>query len=98
MSLTAVAGRAVERAPIPDVITRMGSGYLGARARRRLQTDVDVEAACALDMGEHPIAENTDAANSQHYELPAEFFQLVLGPRRKYSSCLYDGASSNLAV
>jgi cyclopropane-fatty-acyl-phospholipid synthase len=98
MSLTAAAGRAVERAPIPDVITRMGIGYLVARARRSLETEAgDLEAEFALDMREHPIAENTDAANAQHYELPAEFFRLVLGPRRKYSSCLYDGALSSLA-
>jgi cyclopropane-fatty-acyl-phospholipid synthase len=36
-----------------------------------------------------PIAAHTDAANEQHYELPAEFFGLVLGARRKYSCCLY---------
>jgi cyclopropane-fatty-acyl-phospholipid synthase len=35
------------------------------------------------------IAEFTAAANTQHYELPPEFFAEVLGPRRKYSSCLY---------
>src|SRR5436309_2904760 len=98
MSLTAAAGRAVERAPIPDVITQIGIGYLVARARRSLESEPDhVEAAFALDMRDHSIAENTDAANSQHYELPAEFFRLVLGPRRKYSSCLYDGGVSSLA-
>lgn len=33
-----------------------------------------------------PIALHTDAANEQHYEVPAEFFQYVMGPRMKYSS------------
>jgi cyclopropane-fatty-acyl-phospholipid synthase len=33
------------------------------------------------------VTVNTDDANRQHYELPPEFFGLVLGPRRKYSSC-----------
>ena len=33
---------------------------------------------------------NTAEANAQHYEIPAEFFALVLGPQRKYSCCLYD--------
>ena len=94
MSLTAAAGRAVERAPIPDALTRLGIGYFVARARRRLNVyDGDVEPAFARDMRSHPIAENTDDANAQHYEVPAEFFRLVLGPRLKYSSCLYAGAS-----
>jgi cyclopropane-fatty-acyl-phospholipid synthase len=33
-----------------------------------------------------PIAINTTDANQQHYEVPTEFFQLVLGKRLKYSS------------
>ena len=41
-------------------------------------------------MAERPIAEHTDAANEQHYEVPAAFFQACLGPRLKYSSCLYE--------
>lgn len=28
----------------------------------------------------------TAAANEQHYEVPTDFFKLVLGPRMKYSS------------
>ncbi len=37
-----------------------------------------------------PIAINTREANEQHYELPCEFFELVLGRRLKYS-CGYFG-------
>lgn len=32
-----------------------------------------------------PIAVNQSNANEQHYEVPAEFYQLVLGPCLKYS-------------
>ena len=32
-----------------------------------------------------PIAINQTDANDQHYELPADFFRLVLGPRLKES-------------
>jgi len=35
-----------------------------------------------------PIAIETSAANRQHYEVPTEFYRLVLGPRLKYS-CTY---------
>jgi cyclopropane-fatty-acyl-phospholipid synthase len=98
MNLTVAAGRAVERAPIPDAITRLGIGYLVARARRRLNGGPeDREAVFAREMRFRPIAENTEDANAQHYEVPAEFFALVLGPRRKYSSCLYDSPATSLA-
>jgi cyclopropane-fatty-acyl-phospholipid synthase len=40
-------------------------------------------------MSSGPVAESVDAANQQHYELPAEFLGLILGPRRKYSGCLW---------
>ena len=36
-----------------------------------------------------PIALVPDEANRQHYEVPPEFFELILGPRLKYSSALY---------
>jgi cyclopropane-fatty-acyl-phospholipid synthase len=99
MSVTAAAGRAVERAPVPDVITRLGIAYLVARARRRLHgAGAGAEANFAGDMRTHPIAENTADANAQHYEVPAEFFDLVLGPRRKYSSGFYEGSGVTLAA
>ena len=97
MNLTAAAARAIERAPIPDPITRLGVAWLVARARRRLRNTRDAEANFARDMRSRPIAEHTDDANVQHYEVPPEFFRLVLGPRRKYSCCLYSGGAATLA-
>lgn len=47
-------------------------------------------------MNASPIALRTESANAQHYEVPAEFFAAVLGPRRKYSSALYEGAANTL--
>ena len=41
-----------------------------------------------------PVAINTADANEQHYEVPAEYFLKCLGPRLKYSSCLYPEGSS----
>jgi cyclopropane-fatty-acyl-phospholipid synthase len=38
---------------------------------------------------EMPIAIATDSANQQHYEVPAAFFQHILGPAMKYSCCLW---------
>jgi cyclopropane-fatty-acyl-phospholipid synthase len=42
------------------------------------------------------IAVATDKANEQHYELPPDFFQLMLGPRLKYSSCHWSSVDQGL--
>lgn len=43
------------------------------------------------------IAIETAAANAQHYEVPAELFTYVLGPRLKYSSCYFPPGVESLA-
>ena len=43
-----------------------------------------------------PIAQHQSDANEQHYEVPAEFFQIVLGPKLKYSACLFHTPKSTL--
>jgi cyclopropane-fatty-acyl-phospholipid synthase len=44
-----------------------------------------------------PVASDPRAANEQHYELPAELFELILGPRLKYSCCRWTDPGSTLA-
>ena len=44
-----------------------------------------------------PIAVLQEKANDQHYELPHEFFRLVLGPCLKYSSGYWPRAGMSLA-
>ncbi len=98
MSLLAATIDLAERAPLPDAALRLGVGALVANARRRLKTGpADIEQAFAEAMADHPVALHPEQANAQHYELPAEFFELVLGPRRKYSSCLYGPGAETLA-
>lgn len=46
---------------------------------------------------EGPIAFATREANEQHYELPPAFFEQALGPRRKYSGCLWEPGTTTLA-
>jgi len=55
------------------------------------------EAAVLVGFESGPITVNADDANRQHYDLPPEFFGLVLGPRHKYSCCYWDAATSGLA-
>jgi cyclopropane-fatty-acyl-phospholipid synthase len=76
---------------VPDIIVRYG-------VQRELIAEIDkikrmtVEEQMRLKMQfidelrTMPIAIHQAAANEQHYELPAEFFKLVLGPCLKYSS------------
>jgi cyclopropane-fatty-acyl-phospholipid synthase len=45
---------------------------------------------------ESPVAVETQAANEQHYEVPSAFFQQVLGPHLKYSSCYFDPGVTDL--
>ena len=95
MNLTALTVQAAERLKLPDSATRAGIRLLVDRTRRKLDhTPPGAEPDFAAGMTDFPVAQHTDAANSQHYELPASFFEHILGPRRKYSSCLYEGAKS----
>ena len=41
------------------------------------------------DLRRRPVAEQTKAANEQHYEVPTEFYLECLGKHLKYSCCLY---------
>jgi cyclopropane-fatty-acyl-phospholipid synthase len=90
MNLVAAATGAVERLPLPDSIIRAGIALLVGQTSRRLRcASPDAEQVFAEAMASRPIALHPDAANTQHYELPPAFFAMVLGPRRKYSCCLY---------
>jgi cyclopropane-fatty-acyl-phospholipid synthase len=98
MSLVTFATGAIERAPLPDVLTKAGIGWLCGRTRRKLAAGgAKAEANFARHIAGEAIAERPDAANTQHYEVPAAFFERVLGPRRKYSCCLYEHANTTLA-
>jgi cyclopropane-fatty-acyl-phospholipid synthase len=46
------------------------------------------------ELRDSPLAIETDKANDQHYMVPPKFFEYCLGPRLKYSSCLWDKASN----
>jgi cyclopropane-fatty-acyl-phospholipid synthase len=44
--------------------------------------------ALLAELDDSPVAIHTDEANEQHYEVPTELFELMLGPHLKYSSGL----------
>jgi len=87
---------AVERGLVPDRLTRKVIRRLCAQ---RLAEEQVRSAGHVRDTGwlrSGPIAVATDRANEQHYELPAEFFQEALGPRRKYSCCYFPSPETSL--
>ena len=94
--------RALARGLIPDSVLRAGSLY-GAWARERSEGRGGVVAqqqrlrALIARMSSGPIAELPEQANRQHYELPAAYLGLILGPRRKYSGCLWPEGVDTLA-
>lgn len=96
MSLIGLA----ERGWLPDWMIRLGMRRMLAerlRQERLALSKLGGAAAFAEQMRQAPIALATDQANAQHYEVPAEFFALMLGPRLKYSSCLYADERTTLA-
>ncbi len=92
-----------ERGWIPDGLVRIGIRRI-LEERLHEQDVGDPEArgtalATFLERTrEMPVAIATDAANDQHYEVPAEFFRRMLGPRLKYSSCYWPRAGTDLAA
>jgi len=87
-----------EGLPVPDAVSRMAIASLVGRTDRSLAAQPADVASFAGAMAALPIAVHTDAANAQHYEVPAAFFDQVLGPRRKYSCCYYADPGDTLAT
>ncbi len=83
-----------ERGLAPDFLIRIGIRQLLKR-RLRDEFDRDPERRAQQtqrlinELAQSDIAIETDAANEQHYEVPASFYQLVLGQHLKYSSALW---------
>jgi len=91
-----------ERGFVPDFIIRLAIRRL-LRYRLTLERHPNKEVALAHEQAliaqfrNSPIAVFTDAANQQHYEVPAKFFTAALGPAKKYSCCEFPTPETNLA-
>jgi cyclopropane-fatty-acyl-phospholipid synthase len=90
-----------ERGLVPEPLVRRGiRGLLDARLREERERHARREqrlAEWAEEMRRAPIALVPEKANEQHYEVPPAFFELVLGPRLKYSSGYYSQPRRTLA-
>ena len=90
--------RIVATDAVPEPVLRLGiRANLAARLRReRARGQVERERFRAELLGA-PIAVVPAKPNEQHYDVPAEFFELVLGPRLKYSSGYWPAGVETLA-
>lgn len=88
--MTPVADRLIDRG-MPDPLLRAAIRLLLRRrlaAERRGGVEAIQERKRRLleASGDSPVALATDEANEQHYEVPTELFELMLGRHLKYSS------------
>jgi len=93
----------LERNLLPDPVIRFGiRGLLKDKLKEenafRDQLGPKRKADLIEFLKTSPIAVNTREANEQHYELPTEFFQLVMGRHMKYSCGLWKEGVSELDV
>ena len=92
-----------ERGLLPDFLVRHGMyRLLAARVREELRGGCEGlsqrHRALLEELRAGPIALHVRDANTQHYEVPAAYFEQVLGPRLKYSSCLWQDNVTDLAA
>ena len=92
----------LERDLLPDCLIRVAiRRLLAARLREESAGGVVAQQErmrkLIASLKRSPIAVETQAANQQHYEVPARFYELVLGPHRKYSSGLWEDDCLTLA-
>lgn len=92
--MSSLALTLLERDWLPDPLIRFGiRRLLAERLREERRGDAEAQQAHLMRFVEElrasPVAIATREANEQHYEVPSEFFQRVLGKHLKYSSCYY---------
>ncbi len=95
----------IEAGVLPDWLVRMGIRALLAAQLRAAAAAAPTPAAAAAakmayvrDLRSRGVAERTASANEQHYEVPAAFYDLCLGPWKKYSCGIWPPAGAGGAA
>ncbi|MEZ5353673.1 MAG: cyclopropane-fatty-acyl-phospholipid synthase family protein [Bryobacteraceae bacterium] len=86
--------RLADQGRIPDPLLRFAIRLLCEQ--RLMQERTAGGAPFLASLAQAEIAPVPAKANEQHYEVPPEFFALVLGPHRKYSSCYWPEGCQSL--
>jgi cyclopropane-fatty-acyl-phospholipid synthase len=96
-AVSRLAGLA-EAGLLPDALVRFGiRRMLAERLREVAARSPAAQQAFLAACRQSAIALVPELANEQHYEVPPEFFERVLGPHLKYSCCLWDANVTTLA-
>lgn len=82
---------------LPDHLIRTGIRRLLQQRQQKIAQDPIPASEWVRSAAERSIAEHTADANAQHYEIPAAYFQHVLGPHLKYSSGIWPKGCETLA-
>ncbi|HEV2696068.1 MAG TPA: cyclopropane-fatty-acyl-phospholipid synthase family protein [Verrucomicrobiae bacterium] len=93
----------LEKNWLPDWLIRIGIRRLLAERLREENKGGVVEQRAHLlklvaELKQSPIAIETVAANTQHYEVPTRFYQLSLGKRLKYSGAYWPADVNTLDI
>ncbi|KAK7954498.1 cyclopropane-fatty-acyl-phospholipid synthase [Apiospora saccharicola] len=93
----------LDRGVLPHFVIRRGIRMQLAQRIAEIATESQA-AACERKMAyldllrTRPIAVETATANEQHYEVGTGVLECMLGPRMKYSACLYEKGSESLGM
>lgn len=82
---------------LPDALIRIGIRNLLKKRLAKLSENPESTTDFLNRLKDAPVAVDTDAANEQHYEVSTMFFLKALGPRMKYSSCIWSEGIESLA-
>jgi cyclopropane-fatty-acyl-phospholipid synthase len=96
--MSSLAMNLLERDLVPDFLIRQRiRSLLAARLREQDQADPELQQQRFSEflgrLAASPVAIETATANRQHYEVPTEFYQRVLGKHLKYSSGYFVAAA-----
>ncbi|EME43352.1 hypothetical protein DOTSEDRAFT_174162 [Dothistroma septosporum NZE10] len=102
MNYDALVETVVDGGYLPEFLLRQG---IRSQLRQRIELISSTSLADSYDtkmkyvdlLRTQPIAVETAAANEQHYEVGTGVLSACLGPRMKYSCCLYPKGTETLA-
>lgn len=86
----------VNAVPLPDALYRWAiRGQLNDRLSKEYQAGRTDLIQARQRLMDQPITCCVEDANEQHYEVPTVFYDMVLGPKKKYSCCWFSEVEGN---
>ncbi len=97
MSILTLGLNLADRGALLDPLLRVGIRRLCEKRSRELASRNGTSYEAFTDMMKSgPVAPVPEAANEQHYEVPAPFYALCLGAHLKYSGCYWPDDTTSL--